>query len=277
MEKDLDLPQLLRSRLTVTATNAALKAGQNIKKSFKSKMSFSVKEGRHNIVTETDKKIEEEILTMIKNQFPEHSFLGEESGKSGEEGNIKWIIDPIDGTLNYVHQIPLFCVSIAATFGSDILSGVIYNPMTEELFIAEKDFGAYLNGEKLKVSQTAILDSAILATSFPYNVHENPLNCLDHFTTFSKMGLPIRKLGSKALTLGYVAAGRYDAFWSTSLNPWDYAAGKLILEEAGGQMTNFSGELISSLDETPIIASNGILHSQMAKNIQSKITNKSSS
>lgn len=277
MEKDIDLPKILRSRLTVTATNAALKAGHMVKQSFGSKVSFSVKEGRHNIVTEMDKKIEEEIIAMIKLQFPEHSFLAEESGESGEEGKIKWIIDPIDGTLNYAHQIPLFCVSIAAAFGSEILSGVIYNPMTEELFIAEKGFGAYLNGEKLKVSQTAILDSAVLATGFPYNVHENPLNCLDHFITFSKVGLPIRKIGSAALNLGYLAAGRYDAFWATSLHPWDYSAGKLLLEEAGGQMTNFSGEPINNLNETPIIASNGVLHSQMLKNIQSKLTNNNTS
>lgn len=277
MEKDLDLPQLLRSRLTVTATNAALKAGHTIKRTLKSNMSFSVKKGRHNIVTETDKKVEEEIINTIKHQFPEHSFLAEESGESGEKGNIRWIIDPIDGTLNYAHQVPLFCVSIAATFGSDILAGIIYNPMTEELFIAEKGYGAYLNGEKLKVSQTAILDSAILATSFPYNAHENPLNCLDHFNTFSKMGLPIRKIGSAALTLAYVAAGRYDAFWSPSLSPWDYAAGKLLLEEAGGQVRQFSDEPISSLDETSIIASNKVLHSQLLKNIQSKLDNTGSS
>ena len=140
--------------------------------------------------------------------------------------------------------------------------------MVEELFIAEKDNGAYLNGTRLCVTETAVLDSAICATGFPYHVHENPLCCLDHFKTFAKMGIPLRRIGSASLDLAYVAAGRFDGFWNVSLLPWDYAAGRLLIEEAGGNVTNFQGEPYEKFDEGPIIATNGILHNQILKNIK---------
>lgn len=271
MEKELDLPYLLRSRLTMVATNAALKAGNILKKDFGKPVSFETKEGRHNIVTEMDQLAEKEIIEMIKSHFPDHGFLAEESGESGKKEGIQWIIDPIDGTVNFAHKIPMFSVSIAVAFQSDILAGVVYSPMVDELFISEKGHGAYLNGERLKVTETAVLDSAIIATGFPYNVHENPLCCLDHFATFAKLGIPLRRIGSAAIDLAYVAAGRYDSFWEVSLRPWDYAAGKLLIEEAGGQFTNFKGEPYKALSEGPIVASNGILHDQMVKNIKATL------
>lgn len=272
MPSEDDSFTFLRSRLTLVATLAAQKGGATAKKGFGEEMKFENKEGRHNIVTEWDRKTEEAIIESIKSHFPEHSFLAEESGQSGaQSGGIQWIIDPIDGTVNYLHNIPMFCISIAATYKSEILSGVIYNPMVEELFIAEKGNGAYLNGKRLKVTKTGVLDSATAATGFPYNVHENPLRCLDHFSTFAKMGIPIRRMGSAALDLAYLAAGRYDFFWEVSLNPWDYAAAKLLVEEAGGQVTNFEGNPYSSLIEGPIIASNGILHDQVMKRIKATL------
>ena len=275
MSNELDLPNLLRSRLTMVATLAAMKAGELLRRGFGTPMQFETKEGRHNIVTEWDQKAEVVIIEFIKQHFPEHAFLAEESGESGEtKEGILWIIDPIDGTVNFAHKIPMFSISIAAVFQSEILAGVVYNPMIDELFIAEKGNGAYLNGERLKVTETAILDSAIAATGFPYNVHENPLCCLDHFTTFAKMGIPLRRIGSAALDLAYVAAGRFDTFWEVSLRPWDYAAGKLLIEEAGGQFTDFKGQPYSSLDEGAIVASNGILHEQMLKNIQATLEKK---
>lgn len=271
MPNELDLPNLLRSRLTMVATLAALQAGEVLKKGFGTEMRFENKEGRHNIVTEWDKKVEETIIKTIKTHFPEHAFLAEESGESGtQKEGVLWVIDPIDGTVNFAHKIPMFSVSIAAAFQGDILAGVVYNPMTDELFIAEKGMGTFLNGEKLKVTETAVLDSAIAATGFPYNVHENPLSCLDHFNTFAKMGIPIRRIGSAALDLAYLAAGRFDAFWGVFLRPWDYAAGKLLIEEAGGTFTNFEGSPYTSLEEGPVIASNGLLHEQMSKRINTK-------
>lgn len=272
MDRNLDLPNLLRSRLTMVATLAALKAGEMLRKGFGTEMNFTTKEGRHNLVTEWDQKAENVIIDFIKSHFPQHAFIAEESGESGEvKEGIQWIIDPIDGTVNFAHKIPMFSVSIAASIQSDVLAGVVYNPIDHELFIAEKGNGAYLNGSRLKVTETAVLDSAICGTGFPYNVHENPLSCLDHFTTFAKMGIPIRRIGSAALDLAYLAAGRFDGFWEVSLRPWDYAAGKLLIEEAGGKFTNFSGEPYEALEEGPIVASNGILHDQILKNIKTTL------
>ncbi|MEM8727864.1 MAG: inositol monophosphatase family protein [Chlamydiota bacterium] len=269
MPEELDLPHLLRSRLTMVATLSALKAGEILRKGFGSSIYFENKEGRHNLVTEWDNKSEAVIIESIKSHFPDHRFLAEESGESGEKKDgIQWMIDPLDGTVNFAHKIPLFSVSIAAAFQSEILAGVVYNPLVDELFIAEKGNGAYLNGEKLKVTETAVLDSAIAATGFPYNVHENPLYCLDHFHSFAKMGLPLRRMGSTALDLSYLAAGRFDAFWEVSLHPWDYAAGKLLIEEAGGTVTDFEGNPYTSFSDSSIIASNGLLHDQLVKKIR---------
>jgi len=254
----------------MVATFAAMKAGNLLRKGFGTVVTdVTTKEGRHNLVTHWDNQAEACIIDLIKAHFPEHSFLAEESGDSGEvKEGIKWIIDPLDGTVNFVHSIPIFSVSIAASNQDEILTGVIYNPMTHELFVAEKESGAYLNGHRLRVTETAILDSAICATGFPYNVHENPLRCLDHFRTFAKMGIPLRRMGSAALDLAYVAAGRFDGFWEVSLRPWDYAAGKLLVEEAGGIITNFSGESHKKLEAGPLVATNGILHDQILNNIK---------
>ena len=185
MPEKLNLPHLLLSRLTMVATLSALKAGNILKQGFGSSMHIENKEGRHNLVTEWDNKSESVIIESIKAHFPDHHFLAEEGGESGEKGSgIQWIIDPLDGTVNFAHKIPIFSVSIAATFQSEVLVGAIYSPIIDELFIAEKGNGAYLNGEKLKVTETAVLDSAITATGFPYNAYENPLCCLDHFNSF---------------------------------------------------------------------------------------------
>lgn len=269
MTQPIDLPDLLRSRLTLVATLSALKAGHLLRKHFGDPLNFETKPGRHNLVTEMDKRSEQLIIESIKSHFPDHHFLAEESGESGEnKEGIAWVIDPLDGTVNFAHHIPFFSVSIAATFQGDVLASAIYCPMNEELFIAEKDNGAYLNGKKLTTTETAILDSAIVATGLPYNVLENPLHCLDHFVNFAKMGVPIRRMGSAAIDLAYVAAGRFDMFWEVLLQPWDYAAAKLLIEEAGGKITDFEGNPCKTFTAGPIIASNGILHEQTLKHIQ---------
>ena len=278
MDKHLDLPHLLRSRLTVVAIFAALKAGELLRKGFGCVTKFSTKEGRHNLVTEWDNKAEACIIELIKAHFPEHNFLAEESGESGEgEEGIQWIIDPLDGTVNFVHGIPLFSVSIAASSQDEVLTGIVYNPMSHELFVAEKENGAYLNGTRLSVTQTSVLDSAICGTGFPYNVHENPLRCLDHFKNFAQMGIPLRRLGSAALDLSYVAAGKFDGFWEASLRPWDYAAGKLLIEEAGGTVTNFAGEPYKKCEKGSVVATNGVLHDQILNNIRATLEKSSQS
>lgn len=273
MPNDLDLPHLLRSRLTVVATSAALHAGAVVMEGFGKEMKCTQKEeGEHNLVTEWDRKAEEVIIGAIQEHFPSHAFLGEESGRSGEKQEaICWIIDPIDGTVNYAHGIPLFAISIAATFQGEVLAGAVYDPVSRELFTAEKGMGAYLNGKRLKVSATQLLDSAIAATGLPYNVNENPLSCLDHLITFAKIGIPIRRMGAAALDLAYVAAGRYDFFWEVSLKPWDFAAGKLLIEEAGGQITSFKGEPLTQMEESPIVASNKTLHASVLRRIHATL------
>ena len=272
MPEELDLPHQLLSRLAMVATLSALKAGDILRKGFGSPMQCEEKEGRHNLVTEWDKKAELAIIEFIKSYFPGHGFLAEESGTTnGNKGEIIWIIDPLDGTVNFAHNIPFFSVSIAASFQNEILAGVVYNPLSNELFIAEKNNGAYLNGNRLHVTDINILDKAIAATGFPYNAEKNPLSCLDLFTHFVGMGMPIRRLGSAALDLAYVAAGRFDVFWEVSLHPWDYAAGKLLIEEAGGQFTHFSGDPYTILEEGSVVATNKQIHEQVLTNIKHKI------
>ncbi len=264
MQNQLDIPEHLISRLSTVATLSIMAAGDFLKKSFGQDLKVQSKEGKHNLVTEYDHKVEEMIISSIKKAFPDHIFLGEESGESGSNPQaIKWIIDPIDGTVNFAHNVPVFAISIAATFHNETLCAVCLDPMRGELFSAEKGQGAYLNGKPLKVTSTDLLSNSFLATGFPYNSAENPLSCINHFTHFAKMGIPIRRLGSAVLDLAYLAAGRYDGFWEVSLNPWDFAAGKLLVEEAGGKITNFELETLKLEAPSPIIASNCLIHDQI--------------
>lgn len=269
MQIKKEMETVLRSRLTNVAILAAQQAGELLRKAFGSSYASTSKEGKHNLVTEYDQKSEEMIIKFIKKQFPDHGFLGEEGGAIGETSHgIQWIIDPIDGTVNFAHHIPWFSVSICAAFQGEPLSGVVYAPMTQELFVAEKGLGAYLNGSPLKVTKTPILADAILATGFPCNVHENPSGCVDHFVNFVKLGLPIRRFGSAALDLAYVAAGRFDGFWEVLLHPWDFAAGKLLVEEAGGKVTNYQKEEVDTSNITSLVASNTVLHDQMFNHLK---------
>lgn len=273
MQSELDIPHLLISRLTTTAILAAQKGGNLLKKSFGSYCEIKSKTNKHDLVTEYDEKVEKLVIESIQNVFPDHIFLGEESGNIGENPQaIRWIIDPLDGTMNFAHSIPVFSISIAATFQNTTLCGVVYNPMNEEIFIAEKNYGAFLNGQKLKVSDTTLLSDAILATGFPTNLAENPKNCIQHLEQFLKLGLPVRRLGSAALDLCYVAAGRYDGYFEVALNPWDFAAGLLIIEEAGGKLTTYENTSLSLEEKSSIIASNGHIHEQIRQQIE-QVTN----
>ncbi len=250
------------------AIGAALEAGEILRRGFGTVFEISSKEGRHNLVTEYDNFSEKCILNTIGKRFPDHQFLAEESGKTkGKGGSVTWLIDPLDGTVNFAHNIPAFSVSIAASTGQEILCGVVYNPLLNELFFAEKGQGAYLNGKRLQVKKTASLSGALLATGFPYNVHENPLKCIETFSALTKQGIPTRRLGSAALDLSYVAAGRFDAYWEVSLQPWDFAAGQLLVEEAGGKVTQYDGAPKDLFLEGTILASNGFLHGILSKEL----------
>ena len=250
--------------LLETAKEAALIAGKIIQEGFGTAFEIDNKEGKNNLVTEYDKKAENAIIDFISEKYPGHSFLAEESGQHGhyEAGKVHWVIDPLDGTVNFANSLPIYSVSIAAELNGEILAATIYNPTLDELFTAEKGKGAYKNGKKISVSQLDDLDKGFVVTGFPYNVADNPCSCIDHFVSMIRRGVPVRRLGSAALDLAYVAAGIFDTFWEIDLKPWDVAAGVLLIREAGGVVTQFDGSDYRIHDRT-ILATNGKVHEEV--------------
>jgi myo-inositol-1(or 4)-monophosphatase len=218
--------------------------------------------GYANLVTIADKKSEELIIGGILGRYPTHSILAEESGVTQPGASVKWIIDPVDGTTNFAHGYPFYCVSIAVEENGEVLCGVVYDPVRDEMFSAGRGGGAYCNGELLQVSDVAHLSQALLITGFPYNFRERLDTIIDQFRKFLVASQAVRRGGSAALDLCYVAAGRLDGFWELNLQPWDTAAGRIILEEAGGRVTNFGGKVFS-IYEKEILASNAHVHEEM--------------
>ncbi len=269
MPQYTDEDYVLFGRLLTLAVECAHSACTIIKEGFASAhIHADSKEGRHNLVTEYDRRSEERIISMIREIFPTHRIMAEEShnesDKTAQDDEYEWIIDPIDGTVNFAHKVPIFCVSIAVRYRGEIIVGVIYQPITDELFTAIRGKGAYLNGERLSVSTTRSLQDAFLVTGFPYNVFENPGACIDHIVNFLGMGLPVRRLGSAALDLAYLAAGRFDGYWEVKLQAWDVAAGLLMVEEAGGMLTHYDGAPYR-IGEQFMLASNGHIHHEMSR------------
>jgi myo-inositol-1(or 4)-monophosphatase len=252
----------MRLKLKQTLTEAAYESGKILSKNFGGKYKISSKVIVSNLVTEIDHRSEKKIISVIRKNFPDHSILTEESGKLSKDSEYQWIIDPIDGTVNYAHGIPLTCVSIAIEKNGDVIMGVVYNPMGCEYFFAEKGKGAYLNGKKILVSKNSSIEKSLLVTGFPYNSSTFKPNPADLFKKFLMMNVPIRRLGSAALDLCWTACGRFDGFWEYNLNAWDVAAGKLILEEAGGRLSNFEGKKYS-IYMKEILATNGKIHKNM--------------
>lgn len=221
--------------------------------------------GEINIVTEVDKACEAKILRMIHQKFPDHDFLCEESGtrQSGKSpSDFKWVIDPLDGTTNYAHGYPLFCTSMGLEYRGCVIAGVVFDPNRNELFSAVRGGGSFLNGKKIRVSQVSPLKRALLVTGFSYNLRIKRDNNMDRFKRFLMAAQAVRRDGVAAIDLCYVACGRYDGFWELDLWPWDTAAGRLILEEAGGQVTRFDGAPYTIYDKQ-ILASNGKIHKSM--------------
>lgn len=225
-------------------------------------------EGNYNLVTEMDVAAEKLIKGIITEHLGPSRFLAEESGSDQDHDltELTWVIDPIDGTVNYAHRVPIYSVSIAAVRDNRPLVGVIYNPTTGELFTAIEGRGAYFEdprGEhrRMKVSETADIMRSILVTGFPYNVAENPFGCIDTFVDVISRGIPVRRLGSAALDLAYIADGRFDAYWEVSLNEWDVAAGALMVAEAGGRIDTYAPTEPSSILITDrLLVSNGLIH-----------------
>lgn len=249
-----------------TAITAATKAGLLLKKNLGKVRSIEFK-GAIDIVTEMDKKAEVLIMRTIKKDFPGHGILTEESKEQKSSSEYRWIIDPLDGTANYSHGYPVFCVSIALENAGEIVLGVVYDPMLDELFTAEKDKGSYVNKKRIKVSKTNELTRSLLATGFPYDVRTSSQNNLTHFANFAVKAQAIRRAGSAALDMCYVACGRFDGFWELKLKPWDTAAAMLIIKEAGGMVTDFKGGPFS-LYSGETLANNGLIHEEMVRVLQ---------
>lgn len=245
------------------AIEAAKEAGKILKENLGKSIEIGFK-GDINLVTDIDLKSEKTIVQIIRNKYPDHQVLTEEGeGQKGTSSH-KWIIDPLDGTTNYAHGYPCFCVSIAFEKNGDVLFGVIYDPVLDELFTAEKGGGACLNGRKIRVSSTDKLIHSMLATGFPYDLRESQNNNLIHFNNFIMNAQAIRRAGSAALDLCYVAMGRFDGFWELKLSPWDVAAGSLIVREAGGIVSDFKGGAFDIYSKE-ILASNGKIHDGMVE------------
>ena len=254
------------SPLAFVAIEAALKAGTLLQKGFGTSFKVFEKTTPLDLVTALDKASEDAIISFIKEQFPDHHILAEESGGlENVTDGILWIIDPLDGTMNFVHSIPIFTISIAAYADNEVKVGVIYQPMTNELFVAEKNRGAYLNGTKLHVSAITEIKQAVVAAGFPYDLDEATIPYIEQLL---KVGNPIRILGSAALNLAYIASGRFDVFWGSNLYPWDVAAGKLLVEEAGGSVTHYDGTPHTIFKNPTIAASNTLLHQEVLKRLR---------
>lgn len=228
--------------------------------------------GDIDLVTEADIAAEKFIIERIRSYFPRHAVLAEESGASDDatlipgESEWKWIIDPLDGTTNYSHGYPCFCVSIGVERAGRIEIGVVYDPTRDEVFATERGQGATMNARRIRVSEVEDLNRAMLCTGFPYNVRER-LNFARDFTNFTMQAQAVRRDGSAALDMAYVACGRFDGFWEDGLNPWDVAAGVLLIEEAGGRVTDYQGDRLDIY--TPkVLASNGLIHDAMMRVIQ---------
>lgn len=217
-----------------------------------------------NIVTEVDRKTEEIIIKILKKHFPGDSFLSEEAGNEEGASGRKWVIDPLDGTTNYAHGFPVYAISIALEENGKPLFGAVFDPERDELFTAERGRGARLNGKPIKVSETTKLEKSLLATGFSYKLRELKDNNIAHFEDFLFASQAVRRPGSASLDLCYVACGRFDGFWELELNPWDTAAGWLIVKEAGGEVTTFNGGRYNPYIKE-IVASNGKIHKEMSR------------
>jgi myo-inositol-1(or 4)-monophosphatase len=256
--------------LKQTLLRAALESGRLMKEFSSREFTITNKEGINNLVTEVDHASEKLIMGIIREEYPDHYILTEESGDLKKDSNYKWIIDPIDGTVNYANGIPLCCVSIGLEKDGLMIMGAIYNPFLEEFYFTERGHGVTLNDKPVRVSKKSEVVASCLVTGFPYTYIEEPNNPLAVFSRFIKKGVPVRRLGSAAMDLAWVACGRFDGFFEHSLNAWDSAAGYLMVQEAGGRVTDFAGNDYSPY-QPRIVATNGIIHDELLLWINDKV------
>ena len=249
--------------------NLARQAGAILRAGYEKDHQVAYK-GVIDLVTEVDHQSEKYLLGEVQKDFPDHHIFSEESGTIHGNDQHIWYIDPLDGTVNYAHHIPIFCVSIAYASRSDLTLGAVYDPMRDEMFLAERGKGASLNGRPIGVSSAAELQKSLLVTGFPYNAWNTPEDNFANFVKFGKLTQGVRRLGSAALDLCYVAAGRFDGFWEMSLNPWDVAAGGLICEEAGARVTNINGGVDYISPPQSVIASTPGIYARMLEELDQK-------
>jgi myo-inositol-1(or 4)-monophosphatase len=241
------------------AIDAARAAGHLLKSGLPGSRHIAYKGSPTNLVTEMDARAEELIVERLSAAFPDDAVLGEERGATAGRSGRRWIIDPLDGTTNYAHGLPTFAVSIGLETDKRVELGVVFDPNLDELFVAERGHGATLNDRRLTVSRAATLDESLLATGFPYNIREAKDNNLTEYAAFCVRARAVRRMGSAVLYLAWLATGRLDGYWELRLGPWDVAAGSLLVEEAGGRVTNLTGGALD-LDAPAVVASNGRIH-----------------
>jgi myo-inositol-1(or 4)-monophosphatase len=249
-----------------SARESAQKAGEYILKHLNKVKNIEFK-GERNLVTEVDKKAEEIIKNHLKKDFPLISILGEELGGEGKS-ELLWVIDPLDGTNNFAHGFPIFCISIALLKNKTSLIGVVYDPLREELFWSVKEKGSFLNKKRIFVSKTKKLSNSLLATGFYYEFKSQFDTNIEHFINFLYHCQGVRRTGAAAIDLSWVASGRLDGFWELGLKPWDTAAGFLLVKEAGGKITKLNGKKFNPF-HPEIVASNGLIHKQMINTLKS--------
>lgn len=245
-----------------TALQAARKAGRIQKNHYGRSLNIQFKsKNKLNLVTQVDRQCEKAALSILRKAFPSHNFWGEESGRHGNRSPYTWLVDPLDGTTNYAHAYPFFCCSISLVKDRQPIAGVIYDALREECFTTEKGKGAFLNGKRLKVSAIRSLEESLVCTGFAYAVRDTHYN-LDNFRKFVLRAQGVRRDGSAAMNLAYVAAGRFDGFWERGIQAWDMAAGVLMVQEAGGRVTDITGKPFDLFAENAL-ATNGRIHSTM--------------
>jgi myo-inositol-1(or 4)-monophosphatase len=245
---------------------AAFEAGKLLMETFESGIRVEFK-GKYDLVTEADRQAEALIIELIRERYPDHDFLAEEGEYKETGSDCRWIIDPLDGTTNYAHGFPWFAVSIALEVKGRLELGVVYNPYVGDFYVAERGCGAFLNDRRLQVSSIDTLERSLLATGFAYDHKKCKANNYDYFTRFQKEAQACRRPGAASLDLASVAAGRFDGFWELKLKPWDLAAGILLIEEAGGLVSNFDG-LPMTLESQECMASNRLIHKEMQAILQ---------
>ena len=264
-------PEAIDPLLVATAAEAVLHAGAIQRAHFGTDVQVD-KKGVIDLVTQVDLDVERWFRGMIRERFPSHAVLAEELDDSSGAHALPshcWVFDPIDGTVNYAHGLPIFCASLALEIDGVPSVAAVYDPSREELFTAERGAGARLNGAPLRVSATAALVDAMLCTGFPYDVHETVDEVIGLFGAFVAEARAVRRLGSAALDLCYVAAGRFDGFWEQRLHPWDMAAGALLVTEAGGRVSTMAGAAFDSR-EGSVVATNSLLHDAMLATIRGR-------